>query len=372
MVTASAIALPGILRSEPISSHPLLRVAGMPDMAAAFSEEEAIPLAREGTEFRGKDIELAAEPGESGVSLSVSSPVSKLLRVHVRWRFQMPTDLRFLGDAWERSYGTLAWRNMEPERIMPWYFMAAAGETTAGCGVKTGAGALCFWQTDPAGVSLWLDVRNGGRGVQLGKRRVELAAVVSQAWGGEKPFAAARHFCRALSPLCKMPAAPVYGGNNWYYAYGKSSAEDIRADSERMSSLASSSQNRPFMVIDDGWTPNATAGPWSHGNAKFPDMAQLASDMRHIGVQPGLWLRPLFTEEDVPAGWRLQSPNAAKEFSARHAYTLDPTVPEVTEKVKTDLRRAVEWGYRLIKHDFSTYDLLGRWGFNMGAVVTDA
>lgn len=29
------------------------------------------------------------------------------------------------------------------------------------------------------------------------------------------------------------------------------------------------------------------------------------------------------------------------------------------------------WGYELIKQDFSTFDLLGRWGFQMGAQVTD-
>ncbi len=368
----TAAALPDILRSEALSSHPLLRVAGMPDMAVAFSEEEAILLAREGTAFRSDDIELAAKPGNSGVSLTVSSPTSKLLRIHVRWKVRMPADLLFLGDAWERSYGDLAWRSMEPERIMPWYFLASGGGATVGCGVKTNAGALCFWQADPAGVSLWLDVRNGGRGLQLGKRRLELASVVSKAWGGEKPFDAACQFCRAMSPVCKMPAAPVYGGNNWYYAYGKSSAEDIRADSDRMSSLASSSTNRPFMVIDDGWAENATAGPWSHGNAKFPDMAKLASEMGKIGVQPGLWMRPLFTEEAVPESWRLRSPNAAKEYAARQASTLDPTVPEAAAQIKADMRRAVEWGYRLIKHDFSTYDLLGRWGFNMNAVVTDA
>jgi alpha-galactosidase len=50
---------------------------------------------------------------------------------------------------------------------------------------------------------------------------------------------------------------------------------------------------------------------------------------------------------------------------------LDPTVPEVLEKVQSDLRRLREWSYELIKHDYSTYDLLGRWGFAMGAELTD-
>ena len=29
------------------------------------------------------------------------------------------------------------------------------------------------------------------------------------------------------------------------------------------------------------------------------------------------------------------------------------------------------WGYELVKHDFSTFDILGRWGMKMGEVITD-
>lgn len=100
-------------------------------------------------------------------------------------------------------------------------------------------------------------------------------------------------------------------------------------------------------------------------------MPQLAADMRKIGVRPGLWMRPLFTKEIVPADWRLHSSGANAELSHRHAYTLDPTVPEVRARIAADMERAVQWGYELIKHDFSTYDLLGRWGFRMGTELTE-
>ncbi len=39
--------------------------------------------------------------------------------------------------------------------------------------------------------------------------------------------------------------------------------------------------------------------------------------------------------------------------------------------MEKDIRRVSGWGYELIKHDFSTFDLLGRWGFTMGAELTD-
>jgi alpha-galactosidase len=48
----------------------------------------------------------------------------------------------------------------------------------------------------------------------------------------------------------------------------------------------------------------------------------------------------------------------------------DPTIPEGLEKVLAKVTQVVDWGFELIKHDFSTYDLLGRWGFEMGADPT--
>jgi alpha-galactosidase len=38
--------------------------------------------------------------------------------------------------------------------------------------------------------------------------------------------------------------------------------------------------------------------------------------------------------------------------------------------VLAKVKQVVEWGFDLVKHDFSTYDLLGRWGFEMGAEPT--
>jgi alpha-galactosidase len=368
---ACSLGVPVFLRSAPAPPSPLTKVAELPDSIIVWGEDSSMRLQRKGPRWQGQNVEVQTTQGANGFDVKLLSPKIAVFRVHLRWQVKPPVNLQYLGDHWERSYGDLAWRGTEPERVMPWYFLAFDGISTIACGVKTAPSALCFWQTDPAGVSLWLDLRNGGRGVKLGKRELFVASVIAEFYPEVKPFAAAKRFCQRLCETPRLPAAPVYGGNNWYYAYGKSSAADIRDDSERIASWAVTNQNRPFMVIDDGWTPNATAGPWSHGNNKFPDMAQLASDMRRIGVQTGLWMRPLFTKEETPPGWRLNSPNSVREYSKRQAYTIDPTVPEAVEKIQGDVRTAVSWGYQLIKHDFSTYDLLGRWGFNMGAVMTD-
>jgi alpha-galactosidase len=118
-------------------------------------------------------------------------------------------------------------------------------------------------------------------------------------------------------------------------------------------------------VIDDGWQPVRGAdkkgvGTWDHGNEKFGDMAALAAEMRRGGARPGIWIRPLQAPADAPDSWRLP----------RDRNCLDPTIEDVRQKVATDIARLREWGYELIKHDYTTFDLFGRWGFQMGAALT--
>ncbi len=49
---------------------------------------------------------------------------------------------------------------------------------------------------------------------------------------------------------------------------------------------------------------------------------------------------------------------------------FDPTVPEARDRIAAKFRQARDWSYELVKHDFSTYDLLGQWGFEMGPQPT--
>ncbi|NNU34165.1 hypothetical protein HK413_08435 [Mucilaginibacter sp. S1162] len=49
---------------------------------------------------------------------------------------------------------------------------------------------------------------------------------------------------------------------------------------------------------------------------------------------------------------------------------LDPTIPENIARVKRNFDFYKDWGFELVKHDFSTYDILGRWGFDMKNELT--
>jgi alpha-galactosidase len=347
-------------------------VVAPPAAIHAFTEDGVVELKKNGAAWQGGGVSVRAEAGAGVLPVQVASSQQRLLRVRLHWRGALPATYRYLGDTWERSYGDLAWRPLEPERILPWYFLAGAGASFIACGVKTNPGAFCFWQVDSSGVTLWLDVRNGGGGVELGGRTLLAATIVAADYQGETAFQAAGKFCRSMAGGggISMPE-PLYGGNNWYYAYGNSSADDIRADTERIASYAPSGGNRPYMVVDDGWAPYRTTGPWTQGNAKFPDMPGLAADMLRLNVRPGLWFRPLTTRDSVPDSWLLKSEFSQTRFAREQMRTLDPTVAGAAEQIRNDVRLLCSWKYQILKHDFSTYDLLGRWGFQMAAELTD-
>jgi alpha-galactosidase len=296
-------------------------------------------------------------------------------RIQIQWRVRLPSGARILGDAWERSYGDLEWRGIVPCRIMPWYFLVFDGRQTCGIGVKTGAGAFCCWQADQEGFSLLLDTRSGGRGVRLAGRQLCAAEIV---WddGAEAatPYQSAGRFMPLLCAKPLLPTMPVYGCNDWYYAYGNNSAARIIEDSQFCSDLAENTRNRPFSMVELGWQFTGVGGaPWSLGGKGFPDMPGLAAKIRRAGCRPGIWFRPLLTSANYHDARALKLCRATR-FKAHPApgeIILDPTDPANLDQIRNDVRHFRQWGYELIKHDFSTWDAFGRWGFQMEDGLTE-
>lgn len=324
-----------------------------------------------GRDDSAADVSLTSpEPG--AVRVEIEAPNAAITCVALRWPTRFPFPARILGDHWERGYGDLEWRGTVPERMLPWYAILCNDLTgeLAGVGVETGAASLASWRVDESGVTLVLDVRCGGRGVRLGGRRLAAATVrVLRSDEDESAYAFARRFCQALCRAPRLPARPVYGGNDWYFRYGNITAEAVREDAALIRSLAPDGPNLPFFVIDAGWfgASGCNGGPYDRGNAGFPDMPGLAESLRCTGVRPGIWIRPLLTTAYVPDSWKLPPEHPLAGHSDTY---LDPSVPEVRELVRADIRRLAGWGFELIKHDFTTYDIAGRWGFEMGTSFT--
>ena len=310
------------------------------------------------TEQHDAELEFIEKDNRLDVYITAEKSLPKF--VVLRWNGSTDSRVSVLGDDWERSYGNLAWRGIEENRFMPWYFMISDGKMHTGYGVETGCNSFVSFEFDDNGITAWIDVRNGSFGVRLGGRKLLTCSFVCESYEGMSEFSALSDFCRRMcaSPLC--PPHPVYGGNNWYYAYGKSSREEILGDTRLQVRLSEGLENRPYMVIDDCWQINSCAGPWQP-NEKFGDMKALAEEIKAAGARPGIWVRFLHDRNmALPDGY----------YRDKSKYLLDPTVPEVLEYIENTVKRIRNWGFELIKHDFSTNDIFESWGKELNGSIT--
>ena len=317
------------------------------------------------------DVSVQTIQHEDRLTVTVTSLTTPVKKIRLRWLFSDRLKGQVLCDAWERSYGDLGWQNVTPYQTLPWYALVNRDDVTAGYGVKVRPAAICSWQIDPEGATLWLDLRCGGDGVLLNGRKVTAADVVFREYNGIRPFDAARKFCRVMCTDPILPEAPVYGANNWYYAYGHSSAKDILADASYLAKLTKGLSNRPYFVIDDCWQQERyhadgtfeesyNGGPW-FPNELFGDMSSLARQITDMGVLPGIWIRLLQDRDpEIQDSWRFP-----------HTGMLDPSIPDVLKFIQKTVERIGQWGFKLLKHDFSTFDMMNRWGSDMLNEMTD-
>lgn len=338
-----------------------------PDFIELTTETKTVTAKWENDDYNLDDINVNLNQDNEHLAIFLTAQTSKVKWIKLRWNnLSWDKNVRFLGDAWERGYGDMEWKGMNPNRFMPWYFCAKSKAKSVCYGVKVRPSAMCFWQVDSLGMTLFLDVRCGGSGVNLKGRVIKLADVIACEMRDCTSFEAMQEFCGQMCEDPILPKYPVYGSNNWYYAYGKSSESEILADCDYILNLTKDIENKPYMVIDDCWQEHHrlneyNGGPWTKGNEKFPDMKALAEKLVQKGVRPGIWVRLLLNEdENIKNEWRLS-----------HNNCIDPTNPEALNYIKEDIKRICNWGYTLIKHDFSTFDLFGKWGFQMSPLVTD-
>lgn len=300
--------------------------------------------------------------GENG-EVTLQAPQTPVCKVRLTFERKAIPNALVLGDAWERAYADLEWKAPDASRKMPWYFFAWDGTLTHCFGVKTQPGAMCYWLFDGREATLTLDLRSGTDALQLGERTLSVCTIVTAVLEGDLHDSCAA-FCRMLCDNPRIVDRPVFGGNDWYCNYGDNSFEKIQEHALRVAECARECPYTPYMVIDDGWqlchdarNSGYNGGPWGYCNANFRDMKLMARTIEEAGAIPGIWMRPLETMEKLPKRYYLN-----RDFDNP---TLDPSLPEVLELVQRDIRTIVSWGYKLIKHDFSSADIFGKWGFEM-------
>ncbi len=324
------------------------------DSAVRFEEPDSLEERRERIDF-----------SKNGNALAVTLyPTERpYLRVKLRWDGDLTAGLLCLGDGWERigiskkADLECVWTGLEPRRRMPWYFHLYDGTALHSFGVKTGASTFVWFECDPFGITAWIDVRTGGQAVELLEPLVACEIVCRRGREDELPYRAAEEFCRLMCPRPNLPKEPVFGVNNWYWAYGNITHGSVLDECDYLMEMTADSATRPHMIIDDGWQLNRyshrfggyNGGPWDKTNAGFASMAETAAAIRARGAKAGLWMRPLLTCLPVPE-------EAVGIRKGDGGTVLDPSHPYTLELVAADIARIRSWGYDLIKHDFTTMD----------------
>lgn len=341
-----------------------------PDLISLYTEKDSRTVWDKQLTFG--DARVCTKLDGDVLKLCAAANETPLRYIRLYWRLteaeKRKEPIRILGDEYERGYGLMEWRGIVPQRCLTWTCSVSngsdsdfnyAGRFTECFGVKVRPNAMCFWQYDGTGLTLWADVRCGGMGVVLKGRTLDVCSIVFAEYRDTSAFRAVHGFYKTLCDDMLSLPYKVYGSNNWYYAYGISSHEEILGDAKIVADQCTGLTNRPYMVIDDGWQKNTCDAPWDKGSEKFPDMKGLADGIRSLDVRPGIWIRYL-NDEHNEAGLSEEC-----HLSRDHKY-LDPSHPEVKDYIIRTTKRIVdEWGYTLIKHDYSTYDLFGDWGINL-------
>ncbi len=299
----------------------------------------------------------------NGLSLYLTAVKDKVKFIELHWQFASDPGLYVLGDVWERSYGELEFAKLaDCTRHFPWYFIATDKKSCFCFGVRTRPNAFVSFRYTTDGITALVDCRNGASGVCLDGRKLHLATFVYEQYASDDVTACLHAYCKKLCPDPILPKEKIYGGNNWYYAYGKSSYGEILSDARVQVALADGIENKPFQVIDDGWQIHSCCGPWI-ANEKFGDMKKLADEIRQAGARPGIWIRLLNTKDETMTDEMRILRGGKRQY-------LDPTHPAVQKHIRADIERVRSWGYEMLKHDFTTVDLFGNYGNSLNETIT--
>jgi len=238
-------------------------ISSYPDKVTALLAGSEVTLLKSGTgKWSAENMAVSLINRKGVMEVLVEAPKTALSQITLVWKTGSKLSSTVLNDHWERTYGDVSWHKPNATEIFPWYFMEITPKNEIyGFGVKTGGNTFCYWQVTENSLSLTLNTRSGGNGVQLGTRTLKAADIVIYKSDESYPFVALKEFLKKMCDKPRMPKQPVYGINDWYFSYGNNSEKLIIEHTEIMAPMAEGLTNRPFLVIDAGWFQNPPSSP---------------------------------------------------------------------------------------------------------------
>lgn len=116
-----------------------------PDFIELTTETKTVTAKWENDDYNLDDINVKLNQDNEHLAIFLTAQTSKVKWIKLRWNnLSWDKSVRFLGDAWERGYGDMEWKGMNPNRFMPWYFCAKSEAKSICYGVKVRPSAMCF------------------------------------------------------------------------------------------------------------------------------------------------------------------------------------------------------------------------------------
>lgn len=324
----------------------------------AIDDQELVSVIFSSQKGSFDDVQLEFIKSEFGYDLLVKSERKKISHIYLTYDLSIGEEERSFGDSFERTYGDVTWTKPSSHLLYYWYFFIkkTKQKQVNGYGVKVQPHSIVSFRLKNNQLIVDVNTQSGGCGVNLKGRLLNAATFIQESYQYDVLETALKRFTKKLMGDIKPRPVPqpVYGFNNWYYAYGVSSYELVMEDTKLLAEVTKGLKNRPFMVIDDGWSIESASGPWIT-NDRFKDMSLLVKEMKKYDVRPGLWFRPLMDKSEELKEHRHPLEKDWYDLSSK----------EVLYKVTKDVKMFVNWGFELIKFDYMTYDTFHYYGFNM-------
>lgn len=324
-----------------------------PDFVTGATEKSSYRFEEERTADCPVRYDFVIAENSAKVIVHPSSSPVKFLKL--RFNADLSLAESVCGDTWVccGSDKAIYWTSILGYRNLPWYFYLRAGEKTACYGVKTGADCFAFWQADTRGITLFLNLTSGAGGTDLKESLTACEIVEYIAPDYQDTYKTAQIFSGIMCDKPNLPNEPIFGLNDWYWAYGNINHNIVMQEIEMLSGLTKGLNHKPFLVVDAGWQKfyngEYIGGPWE-SSEKFGDIRQTSEEIHKKGIKAGVWFRPMLTQEELPEDVALRELDGGLVLDPSHPYTL--------EKVASDVKKISGYGFEMIKHDFSVWDIL--------------
>ena len=162
-------------------------------------------------------------------------------------------------------------------------------------------------------------------------------------------------------PLDKRAfALPPSGWCSWYYYYQEINETDLEHDAAWVADHLRDFGAR-YIQIDDGWQGTGHGSgdnrDWMTIDKRFPGgMSKLASDIRKLGMKPGIWLAPHGQSNPAvvksnPGVFLLKPDGSSASETWEGKYLVDPSTSTAGKYLKDLFTTITSWGYEYCKID---------------------